>query len=54
MSWGNHGNSAARLSGHTVLCHNTMRTPANGLAQRRLKFFPEVREGNMPHPDDIV
>jgi len=54
MSWGSHGDSAARLSCHTVLFHNKMYTTANGLAQRRLKFFPEVREGNLPHPNDIV
>lgn len=54
IPWGNQGDSAARLSHQTVLCHNKMYTPANGLAQRRVKFFPEVREGSSPHPDDIV
>lgn len=50
---GNHGDPAARLSCHTVLCHNKMHTPANSLAQRRVKLFPGVREGNLPHPTDI-
>lgn len=52
VSWGNRGGSAARFSSHTNLFHN--KTPANGLAQRRVRIFPEVREGNLPHPDDIV